>query len=928
MPRTNNFKNVWLWLYTNKSLQRRKYYSLMELYDTFNSSDFNLEGISFTSFKIHINKLISLGPLPDQSHSLQSIKEPDKRNIYKYILVPKGSKISSNVRVSSRRSNKPFNDSKMIIASKKHEKSEYNPNINKHPTRANENQENPNIDKHPTRANENQENPNIDKTMATLSNNILQMKKMDLPRALSFFMGKERANEIEEETKNHEDNKSNMFYSALIEEHIEVQIERLKIADLSHDGWKNLVSDFDESDIFSDYEIYCYRLKAYYLSHLYQLSLQYYNDISNFNHIASLVVFQANKNRGYYDTFTSSKHLNVIVNPKTLLSWFRIYRESDHFPNCFKRKPAKDALPYFLASTPDVVSSITSYCKENIETLTAESLHSYLVEDCIPKLVTTIQQERSDPDYTSSDLMKEYHLKRLCPSTMYNWMTLLGFKYEPRKKTYYVDSHEHPDNVKYRREFIQCYFEYELRCYRWITITQLERDAMVKKGEILNDLGYKFEKAGSVFYEFHVDDHEIFQQKCQHLLYGGQLSVRFPPNAKPLIIFGQDECIFKQYLFTKGVWVLPDGQRQLIPKDEGLGVMLSSLCSREFGYGYEVTPEILAEVNKNRQFQHYSDKEAAISQHGTSLKPPLTSSPFVVELEYGAGHDGYWSYDLMVLQLEDCMDILKHSLPQFDILFLLDHSNGHDKMKPDGLNINKINARFGGSQPKMHNTQLTKECFGPYHNEQYQLQVGSIQCMVFNSSDLGPCYMNSEEREKYKLDINTGETKTKNLNKLELKKHLKEAGVSDPSGSKVELQSLCQSLNLPTTATVPVVKEGWLGKPKGAIQMLVERGWLNVHKLHLYTWKGKKSVKDQNAEVDPTGCNFSISQIMKLQPDFENEETLLQYHVGRLGALLDRTHKCHPELAGEGIEYLWALAKMFYRRSPIGEKKQKRILDC
>ena len=42
-----------------------------------------------------------------------------------------------------------------------------------------------------------------------------------------------------------------------------------------------------------------------------------------------------------------------------------------------------------------------------------------------------------------------------------------------------------------------------------------------------------------------------------------------------------------------------------------------------------------------------------------------------------------------------------------------------------------------------------------------------------------------------------------------------------------------------------------------------------------------------------------------------------------MGVSLDRTPKCHPEMAGEGIEYVWALAKLRYRRSPIIKKRSK-----
>jgi hypothetical protein len=57
--------------------------------------------------------------------------------------------------------------------------------------------------------------------------------------------------------------------------------------------------------------------------------------------------------------------------------------------------------------------------------------------------------------------------------------------------------------------------------------------------------------------------------------------------------------------------------------------------------------------------------------------------------------------------------------------------------------------------------------------------------------------------------------------------------------------------------------------------------------------------------------------------DFAHEKTQLQ-HVGEsLGITVDRTPKCHPEIAGEGIEYSWGCGKNRYRRLPWNEKRGK-----
>jgi hypothetical protein len=34
--------------------------------------------------------------------------------------------------------------------------------------------------------------------------------------------------------------------------------------------------------------------------------------------------------------------------------------------------------------------------------------------------------------------------------------------------------------------------------------------------------------------------------------------------------------------------------------------------------------------------------------------------------------------------------------PAFDFLFLFDHSSGHAKQRPDGLNQHRMNRTFGG----------------------------------------------------------------------------------------------------------------------------------------------------------------------------------------------------------------------------------------
>jgi hypothetical protein len=74
--------------------------------------------------------------------------------------------------------------------------------------------------------------------------------------------------------------------------------------------------------------------------------------------------------------------------------------------------------------------------------------------------------------------------------------------------------------------------------------------------------------------ELHMDSHPSSYDKMNAATeFGGNLSVQMSPNNRPLICFGQDECIiFKQSFFTVKAWTLPDGQKPIIRKEEGLGV--------------------------------------------------------------------------------------------------------------------------------------------------------------------------------------------------------------------------------------------------------------------------------------------------------------------------------------------------------------------
>ena len=79
---------------------------------------------------------------------------------------------------------------------------------------------------------------------------------------------------------------------------------------------------------------------------------------------------------------------------------------------------------------------------------------------------------------------------------------------------------------------------------------------------------------------------------------------------------------------------------------------------------------------------------------------------------------------------------------------------------------------------------------------------------------------------------------------------------------------------------------------------------------------------------------YSLRHIMAECTDFKHEdESALQCLGSQLGMKVLLTPKFLAELAGEGIEYSWALAKAYYRRMPMSRKRgnenfKQLVQDC
>ena len=70
---------------------------------------------------------------------------------------------------------------------------------------------------------------------------------------------------------------------------------------------------------------------------------------------------------------------------------------------------------------------------------------------------------------------------------------------------------------------------------------------------------------------------------------------------------------------------------------------------------------------------------------------------------------GYWNLFYMSLQLEEIVDCLQVLYPKFDLVFLLNRSQGHARQQDNALSAQHKSKSNGGAQPMMRETTMLED---------------------------------------------------------------------------------------------------------------------------------------------------------------------------------------------------------------------------
>ena len=121
----------------------------------------------------------------------------------------------------------------------------------------------------------------------------------------------------------------------------------------------------------------------------------------------------------------------------------------------------------------------------------------------------------------------------------------------------------------------------------------------------------------------------------------------------------------------------------------------------------------------------------------------------VAYFDYGANKEGYWSYEDIIVHLENCLGILKTLfLPEVcAVQILVDHSCGHNRQREDILDVRSMNSGYGGAQRIIRLSIMKEVCLGKFNPT---LKIGNQQQMLCQATNDGSFYMPENERKALK----------------------------------------------------------------------------------------------------------------------------------------------------------------------------------
>lgn len=377
-------------------------------------------------------------------------------------------------------------------------------------------------------------------------------------------------------------------------------------------------------------------------------------------------------------------------NPKTVLKWVQKIAEKPQF--AFEEKRGGFRPSTTLLNSEELKRSLTTWIRSNsirkgAPNMTILSFTNHVNSKAIPEYWSLCRYTTTPPT--------------IHEATARRWLHRLGFEPKKRKRGIYIDGHDAEENIQARMKFCREYQELMLRAPLWITRRQVA--SFYEQHDISSNYNYQ-EGYDEVLPVDQFPSVDIRQCAIFQGLGGG-----FHPSfnleiAKPVIFYSHDESIFHANEDQNSFWGDND-LTGLAKKSQGQGIMVSDFKSEVGSGSLAFTAAEYERYLENRRNPiydglRYFDPPREIPFGPLTEPLPISAREF---LEYGKSKQGYWTNDLFVKQVKTAIEIHNVLYPNFQAVFLFDHSSGHRKMPDDGLVAHRMNRSPDGCQPFMRN---------------------------------------------------------------------------------------------------------------------------------------------------------------------------------------------------------------------------------
>ena len=128
----------------------------------------------------------------------------------------------------------------------------------------------------------------------------------------------------------------------------------------------------------------------------------------------------------------------------------------------------------------------------------------------------------------------------------------------------------------------------------------------------------------------------------------------------------------------------------------------------------------------------------------------------------------------------------------------------------------------------MRNSEIKNNTYLSHFHHASMLQVGQIQSMQYQPDDDGPFYLSKDKRNKLKHNCEMQQMETKKYTCAQLIDKIKDkTNLPTVRGTLKDVQDQAIKIGIPIDFQRQKVREGWIRKAKGTIQILWERGWID-----------------------------------------------------------------------------------------------------